>query len=829
MYLYNLDRDITQNKPTDVQMMMEWGYELPLFFQPLFSGNISIDGPIYNGTEGGLYSPAAPGIDACKNLYGFLEKHQDTLIENIPLFQETKAKIIRYLENKVVHSAFHLDAWDVFNMNDNGSEGNHTEQARELITNIQANNTAIAAAITADDPELLDKCPYFGQHGFRHFRQLLNEPVYQYGWAVLESVNFGEEELEVFTAGNLSGLKDAAGNEVVPAIYDEIYTFPYGSDRAVVIRQGLVGYINKAGKEVIPCTFDDAFDFDEDFAAVVADGKFGTITPEGVFRIPAVYEDGNILSADAISVKENGLWGIVDADGQGLLPFQDVKEIIGEPGPGFTYYNVVGHNGQETYYSHVFKPLTTGPAKSIDFFDNCYIIEKATGKGLVDENGNMLLNYEYPDIIVESALGVLIIKSTTGTGVYMPARGFILPCEYEEIISLKDAYPEPDGTRYAIVKQHKKTGLFAIGSRYEWIMPVSYQNFKWIKQGFLGFQKGKLWGLTDPSGKHLVEPRYKTLNNKFGSLSYGIALGFYEEGIDVITCDGNIRPMTSTEAYTEMNGYPQACYSKQEIQQLSTLSQLMEKAFNLLNEGVQYESQGGYGKALELFQDSAELGCVEAINNIGHIYEVAPEYEDHYKAFTYYSTAAEKGEVNAMANLALAYMYGRGTLADIPTAVSWLEKAVAKGNLYANMLLGDVYYIEQFNYTDLKMALDYYLEAQLYGHDAAASIGHIYELQEDYEQAVHYFQQALGSESAFAKWRLGCCYVNGTGVEIDLQQAMKLFLEAVEQQVEVHVDLAVLYMSDAFYNKDKARAHLDAAREAGVSSAEKYMKEFGFL
>jgi TPR repeat protein len=145
------------------------------------------------------------------------------------------------------------------------------------------------------------------------------------------------------------------------------------------------------------------------------------------------------------------------------------------------------------------------------------------------------------------------------------------------------------------------------------------------------------------------------------------------------------------------------------------------------------------------------------------------------------------------------------------------------------MLLGDVYYIERFNHTDLALALDYYLEAQLYGHDAAAPIGHIYELQKDYTQAVHYYQLALDSESAFAKWRLGCFYADGNGVEIDLQQAMKLFLEAVEQQAEVHVNLAILYMSDVFYNKEKARRHLDAARAAGVASAEKYMKEFGFL
>ncbi|ACU60725.1 SEL1-like repeat protein [Chitinophaga pinensis] len=841
MYLYNLSgNEVTAKSSattmplasygvndTDVRMMMEWKYEFPLLFHPLFDDTTAIAPPVYNGSEGGLYAPAAPGIEALKALYDFIEKHQDTLIDDIAAFQETKTKIFTWFSRKVIHPAFHLDAWDVFNMSDES----HETQAEELIALIHANNKALAAAIAADNPALLDSCPYFQEQGnyFKTFRQLLNEPLYQFGWSILASGMSGDEdELQVFSEGNLKGLKDTDGNEVVAAIYEEIYGFPYGADLAVVMKNGKAGYIDKSGREVMPCVFDDAYDFEDGYAAVVAHGKFGLIDTEGNFKLPAIYEDGHVLSATAIAVQQDGLWGIIDIDGQVLLPFRDVKEIIAEQTYTFTYYKLVGHQQEESWYTHAFKPLVIGPVSGIECFGEYYIVTKDGRATLIDAQGNVLLGEGYLHIRAEELLNALIVQSAAGTGLYIPEKGWILPCVYEAIFPLEDANPEEDGTVYVIVKKNKEAGLFGVGANSRWIKAPGYQQFRWLKKDFLSYQENKLWGCMDATGRLLTEAIYTAINSKFGYLPYGLALGFHSKGIDVIDEDGSTRLFQSVEAQNELNDYPQACYSKTEIQQLKQVAKSAEKALTFFEEAQEYKEQGQYEKALDLFRQSAELGNPAALTSIGHTYEVA--YDDFDKAFAYYSQAAQLGEVYAMSNLGLSYQYGRGTAVDIPAAIDWFQKAADRKHGDAYLYLGDIYYHSTFNVVDYDKALFNYSKAHLLQEQPVAdAIGHIYEVKQNYEQAVYYYGVAVENGNAFAKWRLACLYMDGNGVDTDLEKALLLLHEAVAEQAEAHLDLVAIYMSADYYDEDKAGAHLAAAEEAEVPDVATYKARYEIL
>jgi TPR repeat protein len=843
MYLYNLAHTagtVKEHETTElplvnyginndhVQMMMEWGYELPLFFHPLFAGDATIDTPVYNGMEGGIYAPATPGIKAFNDLYDFIEKHQHTLVDDIPAFLEAKKKIMTRFSKKIIHNTFHLDACDVFNM----SEERHAEQARELLDTITANNAAIAAAIDADNPALLNDCPLFLENRsyYKSFRQLLNIPEYEFGWRVLQSsISEEEEALQPFTEGALTGLKDADGQVVVPAIYDEIFSWPYDADLAVVIREGKAGYIDKSGKEVLPCQFDDAFDFEEDLAAVVANGKFGVIDTTGAFKLPATYDDGHILSPSYIAVQQNERWAIIDPDGKELLPFMDVKEIVAEEGYDFPYYRIVGHDDGETYYTHQFKPLVTGPITGIECFREYYIVRKDEHAALFDAQGNMLLGFDYLQIRPDHPLNGLIVVSSGGNGLYAPDKGWILPCAYDAISVLKDSNPRPDSTVYAVVKKDKKAGLFGLGPQDRWIIPVLCQDFKWLKEGYLGYKENKLWGLVDTQGQLLSKAIYTSINSKLGYLPYGEAMGFSPTGITIIAADGSTRSLLSTEALKETEYYPGAYYSKKEIQQLEKLSESAERAMELHDEGVDCKEAGNYEAAIALFRQSAELGDPAALTNIGHIYEVVDEYRDLDKAFSYYMEAAKLREPYAMSNLGLAFTYGRGTPVDMPAAISWLQKAADQNHPDAFVYLGNIYYSSEFGLEDFEKAFPYYLKAHVHGQDVSHALGHIYETNKEYEQAIYHYRISADNGNAFAQWHLACLYIDGNGVSRDLQMAMQLLLEAVENQAEAHVDLAILYMSAPFYNEDNARMHLEAAEQAGISYVGEYIERYKFL
>lgn len=740
-----------------VLMLTEWGYELPLLLQPLLAGDITILPPLYNGTEGGLYAPASAGITAIRALYDFIDRHKKHLIKNQPAFEHAKDQLLQFLDNKAVFPYFHLDAWDVFNVMDDGSEGNHAAQARVLAESIKANNAAITAAIAADDPALLDACPYFasGDAFFRNFRELLNEETYHYGWAVIDSFEpETSNEPEVFRDGDRYGLKDVMGQEI----------------------------------------------------------------------LPAVYEDAYVLTGNQIAVMQQGLWGIIDFKGNTLVDFRAAQDVAVDYSGHYAHYIFYGADGRNQYFTHRFRPLAEGRAISIDMFGEYYILKQGNRVGLKDADGNEVLPADYKNIRAEYALNGLIAEDGNGKGLYAPQKGWVLPCIYQALHPLKDV-GDSNGEVFVVVMQNKRTGLFTAGSKPGWVLPMEYDGVKWIKKDIFGYQQNKHWGLAGIAGNIITSPIYKSLSGKGGELAYGTALGFHDAGIDVISRNGDTRPINVNEAKKELRD-AKYYFSKAETAQLEQIAAPQKLAESWYQKGEDALGKEQFAKALEHYGKAAELGHSGAMTDIGFIYETADDFINYQLAFDWYSKAALLENQYGMNNLALSYLYGRGTEQDTAMAIHWLEKAAAAGHAGALTSLGEIYFQPEYNHVDLDKALQYYWDAYKANEDVSLFIGNIHEKKGDHTNAVFYYKEAAQKGSAFAKWRLGCFYTDGTGVASDLNVAMNYYLEAVDEQPEVHVDLAILYMSSTFYDPAKARAHIDAAEAAGVPYADEYREKF---
>ncbi len=97
------------------------------------------------------------------------------------------------------------------------------------------------------------------------FCQLFSHSVYGYGWEVIRSGYF-EEELDeeeeeiIFAENGLEGLKKKDGTIIIPAEYDEVFSFPDNEVFAVVKRGGKYGYVNREGQLVTGLIYDDAYD-----------------------------------------------------------------------------------------------------------------------------------------------------------------------------------------------------------------------------------------------------------------------------------------------------------------------------------------------------------------------------------------------------------------------------------------------------------------------------------------------------------------------------------------------------------------------------------------
>lgn len=200
--------------------MVEWNYEFPIFLHALLIDNPFISTPLYNGDEGGIYAAAPKGKAQLKKFYNFIERHSAILIDDQPAFLRAKSRIFEFLDQRVTHNFFHLDAWDVFNMD----EDSHEDQAIDLLEDIEISNALIAEAIENDDPKLLDGHPDYdlGQNSFQSFRQQLNFDGYDYGWRVIQSGVYDEPQYFIIAENDLLGIESIDEELILPIAYSSI-------------------------------------------------------------------------------------------------------------------------------------------------------------------------------------------------------------------------------------------------------------------------------------------------------------------------------------------------------------------------------------------------------------------------------------------------------------------------------------------------------------------------------------------------------------------------------------------------------------------------------
>ena len=104
-------------------------------------------------------------------------------------------------------------------------------------------------------------------------------------------------------------------------------------------------------------------------------------------------------------------------------------------------------------------------------------------------------------------------------------------------------------------------------------------------------------------------------------------------------------------------------------------------------------------KAIDYYNQAAELGSAESLLNLGIIY--ADSKDDKKKAFECYQKAAELGNSKALFNMGLMYQEGQGVdRIDIRKAKECFEKAADQGNAQAQLNLALIYHGEVFDAQD---------------------------------------------------------------------------------------------------------------------------------
>ena len=307
------------------------------------------------------------------------------------------------------------------------------------------------------------------------------------------------------------GFVNEKGTLVIPAVFDEAYSFDEGVSR--VVRNDLYGLIDKKGKFIVPCQYKSIGVCLEGFLSVqdAETGKEGFIDKTGKIVVPIKYDSvDRFFDGMALVYKRDAGCGYVDATGKEVIPLQYADGWAFEQGTV-----PVKKNDKWGFINKKNKPLTSFVYDDAQPFEEGFsVVTKDDKKGFVNPQGKEIVPLVYENAEKFSE-GLAAVKKEGKWG-YIDKEGkVIIPFAYSHAGGFEEgtAYVSIYETNFAI----DKTGNCVSGceqlekdkaqkpkkgwqSRYEFVGETT--------DDFTVVGNGGLQGLVNKQGKEVIPTKF---------------------------------------------------------------------------------------------------------------------------------------------------------------------------------------------------------------------------------------------------------------------------------------------------------------------------------
>lgn len=268
----------------------------------------------------------------------------------------------------------------------------------------------------------------------------------------------------------------------------------------------LCGYIDKTGKEVIPCQFECAECFSEGLAAVQnKDGLWGYIDKTGIPKIPFQFQEASYFNEGVAAVKsDNGYFGYINSSDKYVIRPKYKKAFNFREG-----FAVVMH--QNRYMSHI-------DLEGNDYGHYRWVGAFNEGIGMIDDGINVYtVNSEYKKLkklkidwsnLGNLNCGMIPIKQDVRYGYLSLDLKIKIPCMYESARDFSDdvAIVEFDKDVIGFVTKEGINTTFSRKFQYQFIDDFSegLSAVRTVKD------LGGLAGYIDKTGKKVIPCKYWT-------------------------------------------------------------------------------------------------------------------------------------------------------------------------------------------------------------------------------------------------------------------------------------------------------------------------------
>ncbi len=392
----------------------------------------------------------------------------------------------------------------------------------------------------------------------------ITKPIYE----SIDGFEYNEGLLLVKKSGKY-GIININGAVVVKNKYDEILSDSYYEESTGYKKSGYIvgtksdngmryGYVDVNRKELLKNEFNYIYRIadkkDDIYLVAFKDGKAG-IYQKNKSILPHDYEDIEYnVQNDSLTLQKASKQGVARFDGSTIVPF-DYDNIFFAG----NYINAKNEKGVDIFDSDGNKEQNSEYVSKRDFGDNSYEIVSTSNdeyKIIVNKNGKIIEdNYSYAQYLFDK---YFIVKKDELFGIIDDEGNVIIDCKYEEIqptieynvvqlrskdgsINLLNKNLEEliKATKPSIVllenyfKFITNNGIVYVNKNGE-IVPNTevYKNNKLISYN----EKSK-WGFKDKDGNIIIEPKY---NNVTEFNEYGFAGIKVNDAWGVIDEQGNI-------------------------------------------------------------------------------------------------------------------------------------------------------------------------------------------------------------------------------------------------------------------------------------------------
>jgi len=817
IYIYNVN---LKTKETYSSFLAEWNYEIPILILPLFSANIRSKGSQ-------LYANKEDGIARLRYFYALLaDRYQ---LHYKKRYYEPVNRMFEFLE-ALPFDTFQIDGRDVFNMN----AEKDTLQAKDWAEEIKMKALLYEQAVDEQSLDPLNQL--VEESGYASFLDALQTGWIDYGLGLWAEELLQEKGAEVFEEGGKQGLKDAKGDLLIPAVYDEIFEFNE-QGVAVVERNGQYGYIHASGAELVPCQYREAFDArhinGNNYAEVEVSGKRGILHIDTKqLSIPAIYDELDWIAYGFLNARQG--------DGHLLLSVEG-RLIIPDPAPeSFVYdYNKLFYSRQKgtikrRYYRMDGQYLGTFLEGSLEPLANQYFWIKPNKLqpkiAVIKPDGTVL----------EEGIDRIIVLDDYRSIAYLKNKRWQIYSLEQGIFRLMDSLIDKVGVDS--IQQHRKD-IFVVGCsqgqgiydahRGEWLLEPAIDHLK-IEHCFLDFMR-----IHCPQGMYYFDTKLNFCSELYDyicspfhypapeAISGELLLLFKGDKLFRLDMQRNIVEIPETEfgyLYTEryqLQGRDQSYFVQFYQAWTKRKGEGYEQYFDndtLLEKGKKLDAEGKVSEAIRLLTIAADRGSADSQYFLGNIYTDA-DYEgmDIAKGKSFYEQAMAQNHAQAWNNWAFLYATAHGVEFDIAKALKGYQQAAALGEAQAMSNLGNWYYEGVYVEQDHALALDYFKQAEKAGIPNDAQMAEIYYQRQDYTNLLRYLKRDTANQ--FAAIYYGILYEEGLGVKQSLPKAIRYYEQANEQNVYAYAvnRLLQLYAAHgAAANTDKYEFWLHFAKENAV-------------